>query len=324
VIRVENLTRSYGEVRALAGVSFHVSRGEVVGFLGPNGAGKSTTMKILTGFVMPDGGTASIAGHDVARGDARDVAARRHVGYLPESTPLYRAMRVDRYLDFAGRARGLDGAARREALARVVEQCDLAGYTRRPIGQLSKGYKQRVGLAQALLADPDVLILDEPTSGLDPGEIVRIRDLIRRLGSEKTVLLSTHVLPEVQEMCPRVIILARGRIVADGSPLDLAEAEEPGLSVTLHADADEARALLVELEGVREVRTTGMDAAGRVGFLLLVADRRAVAEELARRVVERGWALSELRHEVPSLETVFLRRTNAAPPADLESGGPWA
>ena len=236
MIRVDELEKSFGDVRAVDRVSFEIRRGEVVGFLGPNGAGKSTTMKMLTGFLVPDGGRAEVAGAPVdPLAPGGGVAARRHLGYLPESTPLYRSMRVDRYLDYVGRVRGLSRGARRAASERVVHDCDLEGYTRRRIATLSKGYRQRVGLAQALFGDPDVLVLDEPTSGLDPAEIVRIRELVRRLGERKTILLSTHVLSEVQETCRRVIILSAGRIVADGSPLDLAAAEDAQVTVTLRA-----------------------------------------------------------------------------------------
>jgi ABC-2 type transport system ATP-binding protein len=317
MIRVENLLKRYGPVRAVDGVSFEVQRGEVVGFLGPNGAGKSTTMKILTGYLVPDGGVAEIAGHST---DGRGTRARRHVGYLPESTPLYRAERVDRYLDFVGRVRGLGRRARRAAIQRVVEECDLRGMTRRRIGALSKGYRQRVGLAQALLSNPDVLILDEPTSGLDPAEVVRIRELIRRLGEDRTVLLSTHVLHEVQESCQRVVILTGGRVVADGSPIDLAEAEEAGLRVTLRAREGEALEALRGIDGAREVEVAGRDGAGRTRFLLFGEDRHALAEEVARLAVQRGFGLVEMTHEVPSLETVFLRRTARAEAAAAPAG----
>lgn len=315
MIRVEQLQKRYGTVRAVDGVSFQVERGEVVGFLGPNGAGKSTTMKILTGFLAPDGGLAEIDGHAVhadAGVGSEQLEARRRVGYLPESTPLYRGMRVDRYLDFVGRVRGLPRAARRDAFERVVAECDLGGYERRRIGTLSKGYRQRVGLAQALLAEPEVLILDEPTSGLDPAEIVRIRELVRRLGRERTVLLSTHVLGEVQEACRRVIILTAGRLVADGDPLELAAEEDAGLGVTLRGAPEDAAQELAELDGVVAARPLGADAGGRARYALAVEERFAAAEAVYRLAARRGWGLCELRHEVPSLESVFLRKTRGA------------
>ena len=317
MIRVEDLTKRYGDLRAVDGVTFEVAGGEVVGLLGPNGAGKSTTMRIMTGFLHADGGRVEIGGRRV---DPEDPASKRGVGYLPESTPLYRSMRVGEYLEYVGRVRGLGRAARREALFRVIDQCDLVGWERRRIAHLSKGYRQRVGLAQALLPDPPVLILDEPTSGLDPGEITRIRALVAELGRTKTVLLSTHVLAEVQETCPRVVILAGGRLVADGSTLDLASDEALELHVTTDAGAADARDVgehLGSLEGVAGVRLLGTDSDGRVRHALVVeAERYATAARVSRAIHERGWTLFELHHDLPSLERVFLHRTDGVDRAD--------
>ncbi len=309
MIRVEDLTKRYGDVRAVDGVTFQIESGEVVGLLGPNGAGKSTTMRILTGFLHPDSGRVEIDGRDV---DPEQPESKRAVGYLPESTPLYRRMRVAEYLDFVGRVRRLSRAGRRDALERVLFDCDLLGWSQRRIAHLSRGYRQRVGLAQALLPDPPVLILDEPTSGLDPAEIARIRALIQELGRTKTVLLSTHILAEVQETCPRVIILADGKVVADGSTLDLAANESVELHVTLDpgdADAQAAVHELRALECVRGLRTLGADDAGRVRFALAVDDRYAAAAAVSAALQRRGWTLFELRHDLPSLERVFLQRT---------------
>lgn len=306
MILVEGLSKTYGDVRAVDGVSFRVAAGEVVGFLGPNGAGKSTTMRVLTGFLHADAGRVEVAGRSV---DPDDPKTRAPIGYLPEHTPLYRNMRVADYLDFMGRMRGLRRAPRREAIGRVLEMCGLVDWERRRIAHLSRGYRQRVGLAQALLPDPQVLILDEPTSGLDPAEITRIRALVEELGKTKTILLSTHILAEVQETCPRVIILSGGRIVADGSTLDLAADEAVELHVTLAADATEAAELVGGIAGVTSVRALGADAAGRVRLALTVDDRFRVAAELARAVHEKGWSLIELHHDLPSLERVFLSRT---------------
>ncbi len=308
MIRVENLTKRYRDVPAVDDVSFRVERGEIVGFLGPNGAGKSTTMRILVGFLRPDEGVVEIAGRPV---DPDDPASRRDVGYLPESTPLYPRMRVATFLDFVGRIRGLGRRARREAIERAIADCDLVGWGDRRIAELSRGYRQRVGLAQALLSDPQVLILDEPTSGLDPAEISRIRGLIERLGRTKTILLSTHILSEVQETCRRVVILAAGRIVADGTPLDLAGDEHAELRVTLRAPLEELPGAFAELPGVTSTRTTGTDPDGRVGLALSVTDHLEVAREVARLAGERGWELYELRPELPSLEQVFLKVTEA-------------
>jgi len=311
MIRVEDLRKTYADVHALDGVSFDVPAGEVVGLLGPNGAGKSTTMKILTGFLYPDAGSVTIDGREV---DPEEPDSKRAIGYLPETTPLYPRMRVGEYLDFIGRMHGMKRGARRAALGRVTTDCDLVGWEGRRIGTLSKGYRQRVGLAQALFSDPQVLVLDEPTSGLDPAEITRIRALVQRLGETKTVLLSTHALAEVQETCSRVIILAGGRVVADGSTLDLAEAESVEVHVTLGvsgASREDAALALNEVEGVRDVRILGTDRSGRVALALSVTERFDASRRVAEVVRERAWELFELRHDLPSLERVFLRRTEA-------------
>ena len=309
MIQAEGLVKHYREVRAVDGVTFSVERGEIVGFLGPNGAGKSTTMRMLSGYLHPDRGRASIGGVPL---DEDPLAARSAIGYLPEHTPLYREMRVDRYLGFVASVRGMGPAARREAVARVLDQADLEGYTTRRIRTLSKGYRQRVGLAQALIADPDVLILDEPTSGLDPGEIVRIRDRIVELARTKTILLSTHVLPEVEEVCRRAIILAGGRIVADGPLTELAEEAGEALSVglVLAATAEsEALASLASLEGVEHAEVAGRLDDERVRIRLGVEDRWDVAARVTALASERGWRVVELSHDVPTLERVFLERT---------------
>ena len=315
MIEAVGLSKSFGPVQAVRGVSFEVAAGELVGFLGPNGAGKSTTMKMLTGSLLPDAGRATVAGVPL---DGRSLGARAAVGYLPEHTPLYREMRVTRYLDFVGQVHGLRRGERRDALERVVAAADLEGYTDRRIHTLSKGYRQRVGLAAALYVDPPVLVLDEPTSGLDPAEIVRIRDLVVTLAREKTILLSTHVLPEVEEVCRRVLIIAGGRLVADG-PLDqLAEASSDLLLVTLRADEDSARRALDGLEGCgapRVVTRPGpAQGAGRVQLALEAEDRFAAAERVAAACADAGLPLVELRHDVPTLERVFLERTRAVAP----------
>ena len=218
MIHAEHLTKRYGPTLAVDDVSLHVGTGEVVGFLGPNGAGKSTTIRMLTGALPPTSGSASLAGHD-ALTDA--AAARRHLGYLPESNALYPEMRVDEYLHFVGRLHAMPRGKRRERIGYTTDRCGLSQLRRRTIGRLSKGNRQRVGLAAALLHDPAVLILDEPTSGLDPNQITHIRDLIRELGGSHTVLLSTHLLPEAQRVSDRLIVIARGRIVAEGTPEEL-------------------------------------------------------------------------------------------------------
>ena len=306
MIRVSGLEKRYGDTRALAGVSFEIERGEVVGFLGPNGAGKSTTLRCLAGFLYPDAGVIEVAGQAV---DPADPRSRLALGYLPETTPLYRRMRVTDYLEYVGRIRGLGRSERRQALARVLADCDLFGYERRRIAHLSKGFRQRVGLAQALLADPDVLLLDEPTSGLDPAEIARIRDLIRKLGETKTVLLSTHILSEVQESARRVLILAGGRLVADGSPVDLAAQQSAELVCTFEAAPNEVEGVLRGLASVQTCRTLGFDG-GRVRLALEVSDRYTAAAAVFAAAREHDWTLVELHHELPSLERVFLGVTD--------------
>ena len=306
MIRAAGLCKHYGDVQAVQDVSFDIHRGEVVGFLGPNGAGKSTTMKMLTGYLVPDGGEVTIGG-DPILGD--DLAARERIGYLPEHTPLYRGMRVDRYLEFVARMRGKRGAVMRSALERVIDRCDLAGYTQRRIQTLSKGYRQRVGLAQALIADPEVLILDEPTSGLDPAEIVRIRDLVIELSKDKTILLSTHILPEVEEVCRRALILAGGRLVADGDLLDLTGSQAERISSTLVAPPESVASELQLIQGVRTLIGQVQGSAQRVRFQVEVSGRFEVAERIAEQARTRGWRLLELRHESATLEQVFLRHT---------------
>lgn len=310
MIVAEGLSKSFGPVHAVNGVSFTVARGELVGFLGPNGAGKSTTMKMLTGSLLPDGGRASIAGVPL---DGRALGARAAVGYLPEHTPLYREMRVRPYLEFVGEVHGMGGRARRDALERVIASCDLEGYVGRRIHTLSKGYRQRVGLAQALFTDPDVLVLDEPTSGLDPAEIVRIRDLVVDLARSKTILLSTHVLPEVEEVCRRVLIIAGGELVADGPLHELAEDSADAIVVVVgsaETPAERIAGSLAACDGASAARGTFDGIRTRVHVTLeRGADRHALAEALARAVHDAGWSLQELRHEVPTLERVFLERT---------------
>mgnify|MGYP002409996587 FL=1 len=222
MVEARSLSKSYGQTRALTDLSFKISRGEVVGFLGPNGAGKTTTMKILTGFLRPSAGQALVGGVDVAEDP---LATRARIGYLPESAPLYNDMMVLDFLEYASDLRGVPREGRREKLKAICQRCGLLEVLGKDIGHLSKGFRQRVGLAQAIVHDPDLIILDEPTSGLDPNQIVEIRELIKDLGREKTVILSTHILPEVQATCGRIIIVADGKLVADDTPDKLAERE---------------------------------------------------------------------------------------------------
>jgi ABC-2 type transport system ATP-binding protein len=313
MIEVAELTKRYGRFEALRGVSFSLGAGEIVGFLGPNGAGKTTTMKILTGFCSPTGGSAKVAGFDVV-GESLEV--RRRIGYLPESAPIYAEMRVTDYLDFVGRVRGMAPSERATAIARVAEECDIADRLRQAVGTLSKGYRQRVGLAQALLHQPPVLILDEPTSGLDPNQILAVRNLIRRLGEKRTVILSTHILQEVQATCDRVLIVNRGQIVADAPVAALQAGSAGGILVRVAYGAGAVRlgtaaisAAIAEIPGVTRVSPQAEDEPGTLPFEVL-ADRD-VRPDLFALAVSRGLQVWELHRERSSLEEVFRRLTGS-------------
>ena len=305
MIQAENLTKYYGEVKALGGVSFHVEKGEIVGLLGPNGAGKTTAMKILTCFIPPTSGTASVAGHDIFQDP---LAVKRCVGYLPEEPPVYTELTVDEYLDYAGRLKGLSGGGLKAARQRVLEKCGLADVAGRLIGNLSKGYRQRAGLAQALIHNPDVLILDEPTVGLDPVQIVEIRSLIRELAQEHTVVLSTHIMQEVDAVCRRVIVIGDGKILAVDTPENLKQKQQDGMSRRILLKVRRPGQALVDrllaLDGVLDVEPEA-DGAYRVESRL----DQDLREEVARAVVESGAGLLELAGVAVSLEEVFLRLT---------------
>ena len=307
MIEVQQLEKSYGFAQALKGISFSVEKGEVVGFLGPNGAGKSTTMKILTGFLLPTAGRASVAGFDVVE---KSIEVRRRIGYLPESTPLYTEMRVDDYLSFCAEIRGVPAGRRKAAIARAVSLCGLSRVTGKNIVELSKGYKQRVGLAQAIVHEPPVLILDEPTSGLDPNQIVEVRKLIERLGKEHTVVLSTHYLQEVEKSCTRVIICNQGRIVADGTR-DALIASQPAGALIARVRGPEAMVLSQcqeHLPGCPVAVSARTD--GTIEYRIDIGSGGPPVEEaFARLVVKNGWDLLELRRQRPSLEDVFRALT---------------
>ncbi|MBL9080016.1 MAG: ATP-binding cassette domain-containing protein [Planctomycetes bacterium] len=312
MIEVDRLEKTYGFARALKGISFSVRKGEVVGFLGPNGAGKSTTMKILTGYLLPTGGRATVDGLDVVE---RSLDVRRRIGYLPESTPLYAEMRVDEYLAFVAEIRGVPRDRRRSAIARAVELCGLTRVTGKDIFELSKGYRQRVGLAQAIVHEPPVLILDEPTSGLDPNQIVEVRKLIERLGEQHTVVLSTHYLQEVEKSCTRVIIVHQGQIVADGSREELIQ-RRPAGGLLARVRAPEAAVLAQCTELLPGCPTTVVERGdGSILYRIDVQGAKAPVEEaFARLVVKNGWDLLELHRERPSLEDVFRALTLGSEP----------
>lgn len=312
-IEVRALKKSYGSHVALRGITFTVEHGEVVGFLGPNGAGKSTAMKILTGFLTPSGGSASIEGHDVLD---EPTAARARIGYLPESAPLYLEMRVGDYLDFVGQVRGLGSAERATAIDRVAGLCGIRDRMSQLIGTLSKGYRQRTGLAQALLHDPSILILDEPTTGLDPNQIVEIRNLIREIGRKKTVLLSTHILSEVQATCDRVIIVNKGEIAADGPTREVTLRDQGGrlLHVTYTAGKVAPRREAVvqavqALPGVERVRTLEDEDQAHMSLEVLASGE--IRPALFQLAVDQGLVLLELMEERSNLEEVFRRLTRA-------------
>jgi ABC-2 type transport system ATP-binding protein len=305
MIEVDRLTKHYGPVAAIQDVSFSVDKGAIVGFLGPNGAGKTTTMRILSCFMPASSGTARVAGFDVF-GESLEV--RRRIGYLPENVPLYGEMTVGAYLDFVADAKGLGRADRRRRVGETMVRCLIADVRNRLIGRLSKGYRQRVGLAQALIADPEVLILDEPTIGLDPKQIIEIRSLIKSLAGAHTVILSTHILPEVSMVCEGVVIINRGRIVASG-PLDrLMDELSPvaRLQVQVEGPTELVGVSLRALPGVQRVETRGV--TDTVGTYVVEADRgRDVRRDLVQLVTQQRWGLLELRSLGLSLEDLFIR-----------------
>jgi len=314
MIRAEGLTKDYGARRALDNLTFEAARGEIVGFLGPNGAGKTTTMRILTGYMPPTAGKAEVAGYDVI---AQSLEVRRRTGYLPETVPLYPDVSVFDYLKFMADLRHLPQAQQRvnEALELVHLEDRAAGY----IANLSKGMRQRLGLAQALLHAPEVLILDEPTIGLDPAQIIEVRNLIRELGRERTVLLSTHILSEAQQVCNRVLIINKGRIVVEDSPERL-QARLMGAQrviVQLGGDADGAEAVIGAVPGVARVSRNndgGLEFETEPGI--------ETRPEVARRLVEAGYALHELRPVSLSLEEIFLQLTREEPaPPEMDASG---
>jgi ABC-2 type transport system ATP-binding protein len=304
MIEARDLHKRYGETEALRGVSFRIERGEVVGLLGPNGAGKTTAMKILVGYLLPTSGTARVAGHDVIE---EPLAVQEKIGYLPENAPLYHDMLAQEYLAFTAEMRGLDRAHARRRIAQAVDDCAIGSVLTRPIGHLSKGFRQRVGLAAAMLHDPEILILDEPTSGLDPNQIAEIRDLIRRMGHSKTIILSTHILSEVEATCGRAVIVIDGLVRADGTLDELTRAREEIVTAAV-PNPDEAATVLRSVAGVAGVRHAPA-ADGFTTFRLRLDGERIVGERVAAVARERGWALRELRRDDRSLEQVFRELT---------------
>ena len=305
MIEVQHITKRYGRVTAVDDVSFRVERGEILGFLGPNGAGKTTTMRILTGYMPPTEGKATVAGHDLF---THPIEAKRRTGYLPETPPLYPDMTVREYLEFVAKIKGVPGKERRERVTNVMQRTHVADMSSRHCSKLSKGYRQRVGLAQALIHNPEVLILDEPTAGLDPKQIIETRDLIRSLAGDHTIVLSTHILPEVAQTCQRVVIINKGRVVAVDTPENLTARLKGAETMYVQIDGPggDATSVLQAIPGV--TRVAQADTRGTLVAYEVESTRGTdVRREIARTVVGRGWGLLELRPMRMSLEEIFLQ-----------------
>jgi ABC-2 type transport system ATP-binding protein len=322
MIAVHNLTKKYARNTAVDAVSFEVQKGQIVGFLGPNGAGKTTTMRMLTCFMLPTSGTATVAGFDVIE---NPLEVKRHVGYLPETPPLYLEMRTAEYLRFVGSLKGLRGAELDQRVGFVLDRCAISDVQEKVLGKLSKGYRQRVGLAQAIIHNPDVLILDEPTAGLDPKQINETRDLIKSLASDHTVILSTHILPEVEQTCEQVVIINKGKLVATDSVNNLQNRARGVGSVRVEIaartgalDVATVRQRLEKVPGVSRVLFKESRNTASI-FEVEGQHDQAIRGDLARAVVESGWDLNELRSAAVSLEEVFLQLTGSEPAAQSSS-----
>ena len=324
MIKVESLTKRYGPTTAVRNISFEVNEGEIVGFLGPNGAGKTTTMRILTGFLPPSEGTVTIAGYDVVKDP---IEVKKRIGYLPETPPLYPEMTVESFLTFVGRLKGIAGRDVPERVGSVMQRCSVDGVRHKQIGHLSKGYRQRVGLAQALIHNPQVLILDEPTAGLDPKQIIEVRQLIHELSREHTIILSTHILPEASAIANRIIIINEGKLEASDTTENLTARMRGHESVFLEIDgpAEQVEAKLLAVAGVSRVsRANGR--GGRTSWEVEAGSDPAIRGALSRAVVESGWSLYEIRPVGLSLEDIFLKLTtgepDGEPPPAAQSGEP--
>jgi len=307
MINVENLRKTFGSTIAVDGISFEVKKGEVVGFLGPNGAGKSTTMRILTCYLLADSGKATIAGFDV---NTQSVEVRKHIGYLPENNPLYTDIGVIEFLQFVASIRHIPKGQIKKRLSEIIEICGLESVAYKDIGELSKGYRQRVGLAQALIHDPEILVLDEPTIGLDPHQIIEIRNLIKEIGKQKTIILSSHILPEVSATCSRLLIINKGRLVGSGTPEEvsgLIKGEET-IFITIKGPLESIREKLDTLKGVKEYKVLDKKD-GFNQFEIKTEKGIDLREELFHMVSNNGWSLNELYKKTLNLEEVFLELT---------------
>ncbi len=316
MIEVENLGKRYDNVTAIDGISFKVEKGEILGLLGPNGAGKTTTMRILTCFMPPSSGKATVAGYDCFE---QPLEVKRRIGYLPEAAPLYKEMKVREFLDFTASVKGLKGAKKSGAIAEAMDETAIADVQNRLIGKLSKGYRQRVGLAQALIGNPEVMVLDEPTAGLDPKQIVEIRQLIKGMAGRRTVILSTHILPEVSIVCDRVVIIHRGKVAAVDTPQNLIARRQKknAIHLTIDAPLEEATAFLSSIAGVKNVAVDGYVRPGELPLAVETDPLRDMRREIAAAVVQKGWGLIEMKQILMSLEDIFVdlvteERTGAA------------
>ncbi len=311
MIDIEHLTKRFSSITAVDDISFQVDRGEVLGFLGPNGAGKSTTMKMITGFLAPDAGAVRVDGIDIT---ARPVDVKSRLGYLPEGAPLYGDMTPAAFLEFTGQVRGLRGKELRRRIAETVDRVNLGQVLRQPIETLSKGFKRRVGIAQAVLHDPEVLVLDEPTDGLDPNQKYEVRGLIREMAREKVIILSTHILEEVDAVCSRAIIIAGGKVVADGVPAELEERAPRHNAVALavcHPEGHDVVGPLQALDGVDRVESLGSEGE-LAHYVVLPSKGGSIIDAVSARVREQGWQVAEMHVERGRLDDVFREITGGA------------
>jgi ABC-2 type transport system ATP-binding protein len=309
MIHAENLTKYYDTFCAVDGINFDIEKGEIIGLLGPNGAGKTTTLRMLTGYFAPSSGDIQVKNVSV-REDP--LAAKRLIGYLPESAPLYKSMLVYDYLEHVARIRGLTEDAKEKRLKELADLCGLYGIMHKSIDTLSKGLKQRVGLAHAMMSDPEILVLDEPTSGLDPNQIVEIREIIRKIGQEKTVILSTHILSEAEATCDRIVIINKGKIIADGSTNDIKarNGQVDQIRMTLlNADFDAVRSRLEAVPGVSGIQQMNGESAAELAIEVICRDRDDPRPDLFAAVKSTEWVLVELRRESKTLETIFRELT---------------
>lgn len=306
MITAEKLTKYYGQKCALDDISFEVAKGEIVGLLGPNAAGKTTTMRILTGFFPPTSGKAIIDGEDVS-GDS--VLLRKKIGYLPESVPLYYDMTISDFLNFSADAKSIPRLKKKERISKVMEQCNLTSESDKVIGSLSKGYKQRVGIAQAIINEPSVLVLDEPTVGLDPNQVVEIRDIIKNLAGNSTVIFSSHILEEVAKTCNRVIIMNKGKILAIDSPQNLSSEIESQdrLYLEISGDRDKIKSLILEHKGIISAQEAKCDIEGLVAFNIIADKNPELRKELAKKIIENKFDLYQMRLDKLTLEEIFTK-----------------